>query len=481
MRINIVMYLLSRVLLIVGAAIFIPLAWSVILRDGMWLYFLLTVLIFLISSFLILYFFPLKEIQSIKHAEGYIVVTISWITVVLLGSLPFIFSGIMGFTDAFFETMSGFTTTGASILTDIESTPPSMLMWRSLTQWLGGMGIIILFIALMVQFGSGANRIFSAEAPGTVVEKLTPRLTDTAKNLWKIYLVLTVMQIILLTIAGMSVYDAMAHTFTSIATGGFSTKNASIGFFIDNMAIQLIIIVFMFFGGTNFALFYYCYKKRSLKVFSESEEFKLYLKVIVVATVLVYVSLYYAAGTNQQGFLPITALFQVVSIVTTTGYATVDYDAWPNLARNVMFILFFIGGSMGSTAGGIKMLRLLILFKATMVEVFRFRHPSIVRGIKVSNERIDDRLVINTFTFFFVYLLFVGLGTIIMSYMDMDFESALSAVLACLGVIGPGFGVVGPIQNYAEIPVLGKYFLSLFMLLGRLEIFTVLVLFYRKP
>lgn len=480
MRINIVMYLLSKVLLIVGAAIVIPLAWSIYLRDGMWVYFLLTIVIFIISSLVLLYFFPLKNVQSIKHAEGYLIVTISWITVVLLGSLPFIFSGTMGFTDAFFETMSGFTTTGASILTDIETTRPSMLMWRSLTQWLGGMGIIILFIALMVQFGTGANRIFSAEAPGTVVEKLTPRLTDTARNLWKIYLFLTVVQIILLTIAGMSVYDAMAHTFTSIATGGFSTKNASIGFFIDNLAIQLIIIVFMFFGGTNFALFYYFYKKRSLKVFWESEEFKLYIKVIVVATVLVFASLHYA-GMEQQGILPITALFQVVSIVTTTGFATVDFDAWPNLARNVMFILFFVGGSMGSTAGGIKMLRLLILLKVAMVEVFRFRHPSIVRGIKVSNDRIDDRLVINTFAFFFVYLLFVGLGTVIMSYMDMDFESALSAVLACIGVIGPGFGVVGPVQNYAEIPVFGKYFLSMFMLLGRLEIFTVLVLFYRKP
>ncbi len=480
MRIGIVMYLLSKILLIVGSAIVVPLAWSVYLSDGMLLYFLLTISIFIGSSLVLLYFFPLKVESSIKPAEGYLIVTCSWLAVVLLGSLPFIFSGIMGFTDAFFETMSGFTTTGASILTDIESVPPSMLMWRSLTQWLGGMGIIILFIALMVRVGTGTNRIFSAEAPGTVVEKLTPRLSDTAKSLWQIYLFFTAAQIVLLTVAGMSFFDAMAHTFTTIATGGFSTKNASIGFFVDNPIIQLIIIVFMFFGGTNFALFYYFYKKRSLRVFWESEEFKLYLKVIVVATVLVFVSLYYS-NMEHGGILPITALFQVVSIVTTTGFATVDYDLWPNLARNVMFILFFVGGSMGSTAGGIKMLRLLILFKAGMVEVFRFLHPSIVRGIKVSYERIDNRVVINTFAFFFIYILLVVFGTVIMSFMDLDFESALSAVLACIGVIGPGFAMVGPVQNYAEIPVFGKYFLSLFMLLGRLEIFTVLVLFYRKP
>ncbi len=479
MRLNIILPLLSQVLLIVGVSIFIPLSWSLYLNDGMWVYFVVTILIVLFCSAALYYYFPMKD-DPIKPIEGYMIVTVSWLTVVLLGSTPFVLSGTMGFSDAFFETMSGFTTTGASILTDIESTPPSILMWRSLTQWLGGMGIVVLFIALMLRLGSGANRIFSAEAPGTVVEKLTPRLSNTAKNLWKIYLLFTAAQIILLFVAGMTFFDAMAHTFTSIATGGFSTKNNSIGFFIDNPTIQLIIIVFMFFGGTNFSLFYFTYRKRSLKVFWESEEFKLYVSITALATLLVLFSLL-ISGAEVQGILPLTALFQVVSIITTTGYATVDYDIWPNMARNVMFILFFIGGSMGSTAGGIKMLRILILLKATAAELFRFRHPSIVHGIKVNRVQIDDRLVINTFAFFFVYFLMVGIGTIVMSFMDLDFESALSAVLACLGVIGPGFGVVGPVENYADIPVFGKYFLSLFMLLGRLEIFTILVLFFRKP
>ncbi len=479
MRLKVILPLLSQVLFIVGISILVPLSWSFYLRDGMWVYFVVTILVFLFSSVSLYYFFPLTN-EPIKPVEGYLVVTLSWLAVVFFGSLPFLLSGAMNFTDAFFETMSGFTTTGASILTDIESVAPSILMWRSMTQWLGGMGIVILFIALMLRFGPGANRIFSAEAPGTVVEKLTPRLRDTARNLWKIYVFLTLLQILLLFVAGMTFFDSMAHTFTSIATGGFSTKNASIGHYIDNNMIQVIIICFMFFGGTNFSLFYYFARKRDIRIFWQNEEFRLYVTVTVVAVLLVFFSLYFS-GREIEGFLPLTALFQVVSIVTTTGYATVDFDQWPSMARNVMFILFFVGGSMGSTAGGIKILRILILLKATVAELFRFRHPNIVHGIKVNRVQVDDKLVINTFAFFFVYFLVVGLGTVVMSFMSLDFEGALSSVLACLGVIGPGFGVVGPVENYAGIPVFGKYFLSLLMLLGRLEIFTILVLFFYKP
>ncbi len=481
MNLQMVLNPLARVLLIVGAALVVPLLWSLYLEDGMALIFLLTIAIFVATGLILLYFFPFRhQNQAIKPAEGYLIVTCSWIVVVLLGSLPFIFANVMDFGDAFFETMSGFTTTGASVLAEVEKLAPSLLIWRALTQWLGGMGIVVLFIALMVRFGSGLNRIFTAEAPGTTVEKLTPRLTDTAKSLWQIYLFFTLAQVLLLMVAGMTFFDALAHTFTSIATGGFSTKNAGIAFFADNLAVQLILILFMFFGGTNFALFYFYYKQKTLKVFWQSEEFKLYLKVIAIATLVVCAGLYFS-GREVEGFLPVTALFQVVSVVTTTGYATVDYDLWPNLARNALFVLLFLGGSMGSTAGGIKMLRLLILLKVGLAEIFRFRHPTIVRTIKVNNERIDDRLVIHTFAFFFVYLLLVGLGTIVMSALGLDFESALSSVLACLGVIGPGFGTVGPAQNYAHLPLAGKYCLSLLMLLGRLEIFTILVLFYRKP
>lgn len=478
MRINVVLSFISRIILIVSITLLIPLLWSLYLNDGMWLVFVKTILVFVFCGLFLYYLFPLK-MEKIKPVEGYLIVTCVWLVTVILGMFPFLFSGVMSFTDAFFETMSGFTTTGATILTDIEALPPSILMWRSLTQWLGGMGIIVLFVALILQFGSGAKKMFSAEAPGMVVEKLTPRLSDTAKSLWLIYLFFSLLALLFLYLAGMTFYDSMAHAFTSIATGGFSPKNDSIGYYMDNTAIQVVLILFMFLGGTNFALFYLFYKKKTWSVFWKSEEFRLYLKIFLAAALLVFISLY-LSGIEDQGFLPVTALFQVVSILTTTGYVTVDFDAWPNLARNVMFILFFIGGSVGSTAGGMKLIRFVILFKAAKSELFRLRHPRMIRRVKVNRVNIDDNLVINTLVFFFLYFLLIGLGTVVMSSMDLDLESALSSVLASLGIIGPAFGVVGPAESYANIPVFGKYFLSGLMLLGRLEIFTILILFFRS-
>ncbi|MEW6624031.1 MAG: TrkH family potassium uptake protein [Bacillota bacterium] len=478
MRYRIILASISRLLLIVGISMIIPLLWSLWYSDGSWPAFTLSMAVVIPAGLILYYFFPLEP-QRLRYIDGYFIVTFSWIIVVILGTLPFIFSHTMNFTDAFFETMSGFTTTGASILTDIESLPEGILMWRALTQWLGGMGIIVLFVALASQFGPGANRIFGAEAPGPTVEKFTPRISETAKYLWKFYMIFSAIQIVLLFTAGMTFYDSMAHTFTTIATGGFSTKNASIGHYLDNHFIQLIITFFMLLGGTNFALFYLAWHGKNVKVFWYSEEFRLYIKIMGAATLLVLASLYMARPDNH-GILPITALFQVVSILTTTGYATVDYDLWPALARNVMFVLLFIGGSLGSTAGGIKIGRILILLKYTFNEVIRFLHPRLVRETKVNQSCISERVVANTFVFFFVYLTIVALGTLVMSGFNMDLESSLSSVLACIGVIGPGLGAVGPAMNYADIPMLGKYFLSILMLIGRLEIFTVLVLFYPR-
>ena len=478
MRWKVVLASLSRLLIVVGLSMTIQLIWSIYFNDGAWMSIIYSMVITIGSGLIVYVLFPLEDIR-LRYIEGYLIVTCGWLAVVLFGTLPYLLSGTMNFTNAIFETMSGFTTTGASILTDIESMPEGILMWRSLTQWLGGMGIIVLFVALVAHFGQGANKIFVAEAPGPVVEKLTPRISDTAKNLWKFYMIFTLIQIILLVLAGMTFFDSMAHTFTTIATGGFSTKNASIGFYLDNALIQLIITVFMFLGGANFALYYLVWKNKTLKIFVRNEEFRLYCKIVIIATLLVTISLY-LARPGEHGILPITALFQVVSILTTTGFATVNYDTWPNFARNVMFILLFIGGSLGSTGGGIKIGRFLILIKYTISELVRSIHPRLVRSIKINGVSVDDKIVINTFIFFFVYLSIVGISTIIMSSFDLDIESASTSVLACIGVIGPGFGFVGPATNYAEIPILGKYFLTFLMLVGRLEIFTVLVLFYPR-
>ena len=478
MRWKLVLASLARLLIVVGLSMTIPLICSIYFNDGAWLSMVYSMIITIGCGAIAYILFPLEDIR-LRYIDGYLIVTCGWLAVVLFGTLPFLFSGTMNFSNALFETMSGFTTTGASILTDIESIPEGILMWRSLTQWLGGMGIIVLFVALIARFGPGANKIFFAEAPGPAVEKLTPKISDTAKNLWKFYMIFTLAQIVLLVLAGMDFYDSMAHTFTTIATGGFSTKNASIGFYLDNALIQIIIIVFMFLGGTNFALYYLVWKNKSLKVFIKNEEFMLYLKIVILATLLVTISLYLATP-KDQAILPITALFQVVSILTTTGFATVDYDIWPNLARNVMFVLLFIGGCFGSTGGGIKIGRFLILLKYTLSELVRSIHPRLVTSLKINGVSLDDKIVINTFIFFFAYIGIVGVSTLIMSGFDLDLESALTSVLACIGLIGPGFGVVGPATNYAEIPILGKYFLTFLMLLGRLEIFTVLVLFYPR-
>lgn len=475
---KVVLASISRVLLVVGIAMIIPLIWSIYFNDGTWMVFIYSMGITLSAGLVLYCLFPLKDIR-LRYIEGYLIVTCVWVAVVLFGTLPYIVSGTMTFTDAVFETMSGFTTTGASILKDVEALPEGILMWRALTQWLGGMGIIVLFVALVAQFGPGANKIFGAEAPGPVVEKITPRISETAQQLWKFYMIFTLAQIILLIVAGMTPFDSMAHSFATIATGGFSTKNASIGYYLDNNFIQIIITFFMFLGGANFALYYLFWKRKTLKVFLDNEEFKLYIKVVLVATLLIIISLYHTLAEGQ-GFIPITALFQVVSILTTTGFATVDYDVWPNVARNTMFLLLFVGGSIGSTAGGIKIGRFLILVKYTLAELLRFSHPRIIRGINVNNHPIDDKVVMNTFIFFFVYITIVGLGTLVMSELNLDLESALTSVLACLGVIGPGLGVVGPVMNYSEIHTVGKYFLTFLMLIGRLEIFTIMVLFYPR-
>ncbi|KJS23215.1 MAG: hypothetical protein VR72_02135 [Clostridiaceae bacterium BRH_c20a] len=479
MKYDLILASISRILIVVGISMIIPLLWSFFYGDGSAkaiLYSIFTIIAVALSLF---YFFPLK-IRQITYIEGYLIVTISWLAISLFGTLPYLFSGVMNFTDAFFETVSGFTTTGASILSDIESLPKGILMWRALTQWLGGMGVIVLFVALVSQFGVGANKIFAAEAPGTVVEKVTPRISDTARSFWSIYMIFTVLQIISLYLAGMNFFDSMAHTFTTIATGGFSTKNTSIGYFMDNTAIQIVITLFMFLGGTNFALFYYLYKEKSFKVFWRNEEFKLYFKVVLVATSIILLSLY-LGNPEKHGILPVTALFQVVSITTTTGFATVDYDAWPNLARNIMFLLLFVGGSLGSTAGGIKMARFLILLKATGAEIKRFLHPRLVTGIKINKIPITEKVISNTFVFFFVYLGIVSISTLILSFADYDLETSLTAVLACIGVIGPGLANVGPAANFSDFPIWSKYFLSLLMLIGRLEFFTILVLFYSTP
>ncbi|HOI86638.1 MAG TPA: TrkH family potassium uptake protein [Lentimicrobium sp.] len=412
--------------------------------------------------------------NSIGKREGYIVVTLTWVTISFFGALPFILSGTTtSFTDAFFETMSGFTTTGATIFTDIEALPEGILFWRSMTHWIGGMGIIVLSLAILPFLGVGGMQLFIAEVPGLTPDKLHPRITQTAKRLWIIYVIMTLAQTALLMAGGLSLFDSLCHAFGTMATGGFSTKNDSIASF--SPYLQYVIIVFMYLAGISFTLHYLFLKRQFGKVF-KNEELRHYTLLLVLSTLVITVALILI-----QHIAPAKAfrdsLFQVVSIVTTTGYITSDYLLWPYFTWVLIFLLMFTGGCAGSTGGGIKIVRIILLLKNSALELKRIIHPQALLPVRLNGKAISQQIIFNVLAFFLIYILIFGFGSLLLSMLGLEFESALGAVAASLGNIGPGLGIVGPSLNYSTIPVAGKWLLSFLMMLGRLELFTVLILF----
>ncbi len=413
--------------------------------------------------------------KDIGKREGFIIVSMVWVVFSLFGSFPYMLSGsIPNFTDAFFETISGFTTTGSSILNDIEALPHGILFWRSISQWLGGMGIIVLSLAILPVFGIGGMQLFIAEVPGPTPDKISPRIKQTAKTLWGIYMLFTVVETILLWIGGMSLYDAVCHSFTTMATGGFSTKQASIAHW-SSPFIQYVIIFFMFIAGTNFTLSYLAIKGKFANAFKD-EEFKYYGIITLSFTALITLGLVLSSQLNfEQAFRD--ALFQVVSIVTTTGFATADYLLWSPVLTILIFALFFFGGSAGSTGGGIKIMRIVVLAKNGYYELKRLIHPHAIIPVKFNKHSVDTKIVTNVLAFFMLYMAVFSVSTIIFTLIEPDMESSMGAVATSLGNIGPGLGSVGPAENFYHIKPIGKWFLSFLMLLGRLELFTVLVLF----
>ncbi len=413
--------------------------------------------------------------KDIGKREGFIIVSMVWVVFSLFGSFPYMLSGsIPNFTDAFFETISGFTTTGSSILNDIEALPHGILFWRSISQWLGGMGIIVLSLAILPVFGIGGMQLFIAEVPGPTPDKISPRIKQTAKALWGIYMLFTVVETILLWIGGMSLYDAVCHSFTTMATGGFSTKQASIAHW-SSPFIQYVIIFFMFIAGTNFTLSYLAIKGKFANAFKD-EEFKYYGIITLSFTALITLGLVLSSQLNfEQAFRD--ALFQVVSIVTTTGFATADYLLWSPVLTILIFALFFFGGSAGSTGGGIKIMRIVVLAKNGYYELKRLIHPHAIIPVKFNKHSVDTKIVTNVLAFFMLYMAVFSVSTIIFTLIEPDMESSMGAVATSLGNIGPGLGSVGPAENFYHIKPIGKWFLSFLMLLGRLELFTVLVLF----
>jgi len=438
---------------------------------------------------LLLYFFNKPTSTNIQKKEGYLIVTLGWLTLSFTGMLPYLFTGaIPNITDAFFETLSGYSTTGSSILTDIESMPKGILFWRSATHWIGGMGIIVLTIAILPLLGIGGMQLFMAEAPGPSADKLHPRITDTAKRLWLIYVTLTLAEFFLLKVAGMTWFDAINHAMATVSTGGFSTKNASLSHWNGMPMVQYIVIFFMFVAGTNFVLTYFALKGKVRKVI-ESEEFRYYFfGVLSIATIIAIIILFFQDETLQTtiahpAVLGKTesairhALFQVISVVTTTGFVTADFTMWSFFATGIFFALFFLGGSAGSTSGGIKVMRHIVMLKNSFLEFKKTLHPNAIIPVRYNGKSVSQNIVFNILSFFVIYMLIFIISSVILTLLGLDFMSALGAAASSLGNIGPAIGSVSPVDNFSHLSVGAKWFCSFLMLIGRLELFTVLILF----
>ena len=429
-----------------------------------------------------------KHSKEMNKREGYIVVTFGWIVMALSGTLPYIFTeSIPQFTDAFFETMSGYTTTGSTVINDIDALPKSIIFWRSMTHWLGGMGIIVLAIAILPLLGIGGMQLFSAEAPGLTGDKIHPRISDTAKRLWLIYVGLTLLETILLKFAGMSLFDALNNSMSNIASGGFSTKNESIGFWNDSPLIQYIIIFFMFLAGTNFVLIYFGLTGKFKKIFQDTE-FKWYVSFISVFVIISTIILFFnvnlsstevyhpeVLGKFESSFRH--SLFQVVALVTTTGFVTGDFVSWTPFLTMLFFGIMFMGGSSGSTSGGVKVLRHLILIKNGFLEFKRSLHPNAIFPLRHNNHVVEKPIIIHVLAFFILYLILFIIGAGVLSALGLDFASAIGGAASSLGNVGPALGSLGPTTNFDSLPEIGKYWCSFLMLVGRLELFTVLIFF----
>lgn len=462
----------GAILLFVAVALFVPLGVSLGYGDGDANAFVITLAVTLLAGLAM--FLPTRG-TALGTRDGFGVVVFGWSAVALAGSLPFVLSGaVPDFTDAFFETMSGFTTTGASILSDIEGLSRGVAFWRCFIQWLGGMGIIVLSLAILPMLGVGGMQLYEAEAPGPSAEKLTPRIRQTAVLLWGVYLVLSAAEALALRVAGMDWYDALCHTFTTMATGGFSTRAASIAAY-DNALIDWIIIVFMVMAGANFAL-HWRVRARPWRYFRDAE-WRFYVGVLVTMVGIITVSLWAMPGRGAAGSLR-SAAFQVTSIVTTTGFATDDYEKWHPALQWLVFLLMFVGGCGGSTGGSIKVVRIMILVKSAFREVRLVASPREVHAIQLGRgHKLERGIARKVLGFFVLYVVILAGGTLLLSVHGMGLSTALSASATCLGNVGPGLADVGPTDSFGWMPPTAKWALILLMLLGRLEIYTVLALF----
>jgi len=480
------MHLMGLLLLCNGAFMLVAALVSGLYKDGVTIEITMAAIVTMLVG-LVAMFFTRDHKKEVKPKEGYIIVTFGWLVMSASGMLPYLFTGaIPDITNAFFETISGYTTTGASILNDIESLPKGLLFWRSLTHWIGGMGIIVLAIAILPLLGIGGMQLFAAEAPGPSADKLHPRITDTAKRLWLIYVGYTLAETLLLKLAGMGFFDAMNHAMATLSTGGFSTKNNSLAYWNDQPLIQYIVTLFMFLAGSNFVLSYFAFKGKIQKVLKD-EEFKFYIGFIISFSIVAALVIYFQAQPQVSASLPMVfgygesairhALFQVLAVVTTTGFVTADFTGWTPFLTIFFFGLMFLGGSAGSTAGGIKVMRHILIIKNGLLEFKRTLHSNAIIPVRYNNKTVAESIVYNIIGFFVLYMLLFIIGALILAFMGLDFESAIGGAATSLGNVGPGLGSLNPLSNFNDLPALGKWWCGFLMLLGRLELFTVLILF----
>ena len=460
----------SYVLWVEAGFLLLPLAASVLYGEAWLPFFGTAVLCVLLGT--ALHLVPVKKAQM-HSRDGFMAVALGWIALSLTGALPYVFTGALtDYVDAVFETVSGLTTTGSTVFPEVEHLPRSILLWRSLTQWMGGMGVLVLFLALMPKLGDGAVYLMRAESPGPIKSKLVPKVGSTAKILYAIYVALTALEVVCLRLAGLTWFSAVNHAFTTMATGGFSINNTSLSG--ASPAVMWVVTVFSFLAGVNFSLLFLAVTGR-LRAALRSEELRVYLSIVVGVTLLICLSLRVQAGV-PLGESVTDAAFQTVTIITTTGFATVDFALWPTFCRMALLVLMFTGGCAGSTSGGMKLSRVLILWKSLVRELKRMVHPNHVSVIKVDGQPVEERVVSSTGAYIMAYMVVLLAGALVVSWDNYGFQESFAASLTCISNVGPGLGILGPMENFSILSPLSKIVLSLEMLTGRLELMPMLAL-----
>lgn len=416
---------------------------------------------------------------KLKVRDGMFIVTLCWFVACFAGAVPFMSTGaIPDLADAFFESCSGFSTTGSSILTDIESLPMGLLFWRSFTHWIGGLGVLIITIALLPALGIGGQNISVSETPSPALDKVTPKMSDAAKTLFVIYMVFTVLETVLLMFGGMNLFDALIHTFGTVGTGGFSNYNANVAYF-DSTYIRIVITAFMFLCGVNFNLLYYS-TKRGFKLFGDDSEFKLYVFFFAGIAVFMFAVLMLSRTYTSFGEAAVDSAFQTASILTTTGFTTADYETWPMVCQMAILILMFMGGCSSSTSGGIKIVRIYVILQLIRRGIATKLHPNSVETIRLNGKTMPSDTVSAIANHMFLYIAMVFVGAFIIAFENVDLMTCFSSVITCLGNIGPGFGMIGPSENFSAMSDLSKYLLSVYMIAGRLELYTLFILLTPK-